>query len=163
MALRDIYLANLSLGMSNRKISNVQFRVTTAHGQEYINALTQTLKDGTALGLMLLSFEDLSAGNLIKKGVALETEDDAADYPAPDQFVFPYDKFGVSFQAGFDNYQLTIPGRDDTKVTVASDGVTVLLTDGATTEVENFVSRFNGMVLGKNGTQGTVTNIKIVS
>ena len=161
MALVDQYHAFVKFGDSRQKITEVRFRVPTTEAQTYINALTQILKDATEVGQMLLSFEDLSAGTMIGKGVELVTIDDAAAFPAPDDNVYNFDKLLVSYKASGVGYNITIPSRDDDAYTVATDGVTVILADGAA--VEDFVTRFNALVLSKYGVQGTVEEITVVS
>lgn len=164
MALQDTYWAKVTLGMSNRKSSTHRLRVTSTAGNAYIAAVTQTLKDATDLGQYLLSVEDLSAGTLIAKGCELSTEDDAADYPAASAKVWAFDKLSISYHAGFDNYNVTIPGRDNTKFNMGPDGVTVIATGtGSTTETANYVTRFNAVAVGKNNTDGTFDDMYISS
>lgn len=164
MALKDFYVASVHLGMSNKKIAVWQQRVASTAANAYIAAITQTLKDATALGQLLLSIEDLSLGTLISKGVGLQTFDDAADYPAPDAGVYAFDKFGTSYAAGFDNYHNTIPARDMSVVAVGPDGITLIISGGgATTEVTNYVSRFNAVALGKNDGAAVVSEMQVVS
>lgn len=156
MALQDTYVAKVTLGMSNRKSSTHRVRVSSTAGNAYIAAVTQTLKDATPLGQYLLSVEDLSAGTLISKGVELATEDDAADYPAYNDKVWAWDKLSISYHAGFDNYTVTIPGRDNTKYNVSQDGVTVIANGaGSTTETSQYVDRFNAVAVGKNNVDAT--------
>lgn len=163
MALKDFHIAFVSLGMSNKKISTWRQRVTPVSATAYFGAATQTLKDGTPLGQLLLSVEDLSTGVLIAKGVYLSTEDDAADYPSPDAGVYAFDKFGTSYKAGFDNYHNTIPARDMSKVQVGPDGITLLIEgDDATDFVKDYVSRFNAVALGKNDGAAAVTEMQVV-
>lgn len=164
MALQDTYWAKVALGMSNRKSSTHRVRITAASGNAYIAAITQTLKDATDCGQYLLSVEDLSAGTLISKGVELKTEDDAADYPLPDAKVWAFDKLSISFHAGFDNYGVTIPGRDNTVIHIAADGVTVDSSGGdATTEVTQYVTRFNAVAVGKNNVDATFDKMYVSS
>lgn len=165
MALVDRYIGKVTLGMSDRRISTFEVRLKPDKAQLYINEVTQTLKDATEVGQLLLSIEDLSKGTLISKGIELKTLDDAADYPAPTAEVYAFDKLGVSFSAGFDNYQITIPARDEAKYVVGPDGLTVILTEagGGTAEVEQFVERFAAVCLGKNGSAATVSQIRVVS
>jgi len=164
MALQDTYWAKVSLGMSNRKSSTHRVRVNSTAGNAYIAAISQTLKDATDLGQYLLSVEDLSAGTLIAKGVELTTEDDAADYPLPDAKIWAFDKLSVSFHAGFDNYTVTIPGRDNTKIHISADGVTVDSSGAdATTEVTQYVTRFNTVVVGKNNVDATFDQMYVSS
>lgn len=160
MALVDQYHAFVKLGDSRQKITEVRFRVPTDVAQIYINALTQILKDATEVGQFLLSIQDLSAATMMAKGVTLETVDDAAVFPDPQSSIYNFDKLMVSYTAQGFNYNLTIPSRDDTNYDVATDGVTVDLTAGT---VDDFVSRFNALVLSKYGVQGTVTEITVVS
>lgn len=162
MALQDEYIGKVALGMSNRKSSTHRVRVKPAEGNAYIAAVTQTLKDGTPLGLYFLSVEDLSAGTLIAKGVELRTEDDAPDYPPANDKVWAFDKLNVSYQAGFDNGTVTIPGRDNTAYNMGPDGVTVIATGtGSTTKTADYVTRFNNVVVAKNNVDATFTRMWI--
>lgn len=161
MALQDEYVAFVSFGMSNRKSSTARTRVKANDGNAYIAAITQTLKDATPLGLYLLSVEDMSAGTLIKKGVTLSTEDDAGDYPAADAKVWAWDKLNISYQAGFENGTITIPGRDNTKFTMSENGVDVQIGATATTEVANFITRFNAVAVGKGFVDATLSRMWI--
>lgn len=164
MALQDTYWAKVSFGMSNRKSSTHRVRVNSTAGNLYVAEITQTLKDATPLGQYLLSVEDLSAGTLISKGVELATEDDAADYPAASAKIWAFDKLSISYHAGFDNYTVTIPGRDNTKFNVGPDGVTVIASGtGSTTETSQFVSRFNAVAVGKNNVAATFDNMYVSS
>jgi len=156
MALLDTYIGKVTLGMSNRKSSTHRLRLNSTDANAYIVALTQTLKDATDVGQYFLSVEDLSAGTLIAKGVELSTEDDAADFPAADAKVWAWDKLSIAFHAGFDNYTVTIPGRDNTKYNVGPDGVTVIASGaGSTTETSQYVTRFNAVAMGKNNAAAT--------
>lgn len=161
MALEDFHYAYASFGDSRGKSATVSIRVTAADANAYFGAVTQTLKDATDVGQMLLSIEELSAGNLLGKGIRLWTEDDAANYPSGDAGIYHFDKVTVHYAAGFDSYTLTIPCRDETGYTVAADGITIV--DGLADDWEDFYTRFNGLVLGKNGSQGTVTKGRISS
>lgn len=161
MALTDFHYAFIKLGDSRGKTTEVRFRVTAANANAYWSAATQILKDGTAVGQLLLSVEDLSACSMMGKGVQLVTEDDAAVFPAPNDDVYIFDKLGVSYQAGFDNYQITIPGRDTTNYQVGDDGVTVL--SGSPQQMVDFISRFESTALAKNGQAPTVKKVVVVS
>jgi len=160
MTLVDFNYAFIKLGDSRRKTTTVRFRVTNAESLEYASAVTQILKDATTVGQLLLSVEDLSACSMMGKGTELITMDDAVDFPSPDSDIFLFDKLAVHYNSGFDNYQVTIPGRDSTNYTMESDGVHVNLGLGL---VDEFVTRFNGCVLAKNGGAATVTEITVPS
>ena len=160
MALEDFHHAYIKLGDSRRKTTEVSFRVTAASAAAYFGAVTQILKDATPVGQLLLSVEDLSACSMMGKGVSLITKDDATDFPDSDSDIFNFDKLGVHYNSGFDNYQMTIPGRDSANYTMESDGIHVDMTVGL---VDDFVSRFNAVVLAKNGGASTITSIDVPS
>jgi hypothetical protein len=160
MALEDFHYAFIKIGDSRKKTTTVRFRVTAAEANEYFGAVTQILKDATDVGQLLLSVEDLSRGSMMGKGVELITLDDAVDFPGYDTDIFNFDKLGIHYNSGFDNYQMTIPARDSTNYTMESDGVHVNLTLGL---VDEFVTRFNAVVLAKNGGASTITSIDVPS
>lgn len=161
MALVDLHYAKITFGDSQQKEFTVKWRISVTDASGYFSALTQILKDATELGQLFLSFEDLSAGTFRGKGVELVTIDDAIGFPAPDDNVYGFDKLLVSYVAGGNGYHLSIPCRDDAAYSVATDGVTVILEDGAA--VEDFVTRFAAVVLSKYGAAGTVTEITVAS
>jgi hypothetical protein len=161
MALVDIHYGFITIGDSRQKESTVRFRITAAAAAAYFDALTQILKDATALGQFFLSIEDLTAGTFRGKGVQLVTIDDAIGYPAPNANVYNFDKLQVSYSAAGGNFNLSIPSRDDAVYLVATDGVTVDLTTPAA--VSDFVTRFNAIVLNKYGNDATLTEITVVS
>jgi len=160
MALVDFHYAFIKLGDSRGKTTEVAFRVTAVSAAAYFGAVTQILKDATPVGQLLLSVEDLSACSMMGKGIRLVTEDDAVTFPGYDTDIFIFDKLAVHYSSGFDNYQVTIPGRDSANYTMESDAVHVNLTLGL---VDEFVSRFNAVALAKNGGAAVVQNITVPS
>jgi len=94
------------------------------------------------------------------KGIRLVTEDDAVTFPDFDSDIFIFDKLAVHYSSGFDNYQVTIPGRDSANYTMESDAVHVNPTLGL---VDEFISRFEAVVLAKNGGAATVSSITVPS
>jgi len=160
MALVDFHYAFVKLGDSRGKTTEVSYRVSAAQAAAYFTALTQILKDATPVGLLLADTELLSACAMMGKGVKLVTEDDAAAFPGFDTDIFNFDKLAVHYSAGFDNYQVTVPGRDSAQYTMETDAVHVNPALGA---VDDFITHFNAVVLAKNGTAGTVTTITVPS
>lgn len=161
MALQDFHYAVIKLGDSRGRTTEVRFRVNVIEAGLYYNATTQILKDATEVGQLFLSVEELSACSMMGKGIVTMTEDDAVTFPLPNADVYIFDKLGVSYRAGFDNYQVTIPGRDTTAYTVSDDGVTVLTNLGD--DMEDFIDRFNAIVIGKNTLAAEVTKVTVVS
>lgn len=160
MTLVDFHEAFIKIGDSRKKVTEVSFRVTAAEATTYFSAVTQILKDATNVGQLLLSVEDLSRGSMMGKGVRLVTKDDAVDFPGFDTDIFIFDKLATHYNCGFENYQVTIPCRDSANYTMESDGVHVNQTLGL---VDEFITRFNAVVLGKNGIAAQVTTITVPS
>jgi len=160
MALVDFHEAFIKLGDSRGKITEVSFRVGVIDAGLYYNATTQILKDATEVGQLLLSVEDLSNCSMMGKGIRLNTKDDSVTFPGYDTDIFIFDKLAVHYSAGFDNYQVTIPGRNSANYTMETDGVHVNPTLGL---VDEFIARFNAIVLAKNGGAATVTEITVPS
>jgi len=160
MTLVDFHEAFVKLGDSRKVTTEVSRRVTAAEATSYFSAVTQILKDATPVGQWLLGVQDLSDCSMMGKGVRLITKDDAVDFPGYDTDIFTFDKLAVHYNAGFDNAQFTIPGRNSTNYTMESDGVHVNLTLG---QVDEFVARTNAVVLSKNGAAVTVTEITVPS
>lgn len=165
MALEDFHYGYIRIGDSRKRTTEFRVRVTSGEANAYYGALTQPLKDATALGLFFLSVEALTAGTMMGKGVVLETVDDAAVFPDQDSDIYNFDKLAVSYKAGLYNYQITIPSRKGSAYTLAADGVTVITTaPGWTAEINAFITRFNGIVLAeKTGVQGTVQKMYVSS
>lgn len=161
MPLVDVHTAFVTFGDSRKDHSTISVRVTAAEANAYFEAVSQILKDATNVGQLLLSFEDLSAGSMIAKGVALRTYDDAVVYPTPDANIYNFDKLMIHYAAGGFNYHVTIPSRDDTVYLVSTDGVTVRLDSPAA--VTQLVTRFNALVLSKYGDDATLTEIQVSS
>ena len=160
MALVDIHHAFVSIGDSRKKTSTVRYRITAAQANTYFSAVTQILKDATPVGVLLVATEALAKGNMMSKGVVLETIDDAVGFPGYDTDIFNFDKLAVHYASGMDNYQVTIPTRDTTNYTMETDGVHVNPTLGL---VDEYIAAFNAVVLGKNGVAGVVTEITVPS
>lgn len=160
MTLVDFHYAFVKFGDSRKKTTTVRYRVTAAAATAYFGAVTQILKDATPVGVLLVETENLAAGSMMGKGIELITVDDAQDFPDFDSDIFLFDKLAVHYNAGFDNYQVTIPTRDSANYTMESDGVHVNPTLGT---VDNYIAAFNAVVIAKNGTGGTVTTITVPS
>ena len=164
MALVDRWYGSISFGTSDRKIVNVEFQVDPVDAIAYEGALTQILKDATDLGAFFLSIEALSMGTLKQKGVILKTIEDTTTYPAPSVGAYPFDRLTVSVSSGVFNYSWSIPARDPSQYTLASDGVTVITSGaGADPQVVDFISRLEAIALTKYGQLANVNRIYVKS
>jgi hypothetical protein len=164
MAFVTSYYAELSLGDSRKKDTPARIRVSKADYDAYNGAANFAAALLTPIGLYFAALSLLTASTVQAYKVYQETINDTGSYPAPDDNVYNFDKINVAFRAGLDNYNITIPGRDDTAYTVSTDGVTIITTDpGWTAAVEDYVTQFNAVALGKNGTAGVVQQMYVGS
>lgn len=162
MALQNSWYAVADFIDSRGQSSSVRVRVSETDAEAWLNAADNTARASTDVGVLFIRIAALSAATLYKRYVTLEVEDDAPAIPAPDDNIYNFDKLAVSFQAGLDNYSMTIPARDDANYTVGSDGVSVILGASGTTEIQNFVTAFEGTVVAKNGGTPTVRKITVI-
>lgn len=160
MAVTSQYFAVIDLIDSRKQISTVRTRVKSADAVAWLGAANAAARDGTTVGALFASIAGLSSAVVNKKYVSLEDESDAPA-PVPDDNVYNFDKLGTSFAGGIDNYSSSIPARKDTAYNVGTDGVTVVIGAGATAETTEYITRFNAVVLAKNGQSGTVTKMTV--
>jgi hypothetical protein len=103
----------------------------------------------------------LSLGVGVKVTCGSAFVDNLAVPPDVDQYVFPFDKLGISFRADGENYVSSIPARNNANISVGSDGISVILGAGGTTEVQDFVTAFEAIVLSEELAAATITQITI--
>lgn len=164
MAYVEQFLAQMGFLTSDRKTVVVSLRVSEIEGLLWLNQLPGVLRDGTEVGLLFQAIQGMTNATLLYEGVQRHAVDDAVDYPAPSAEVYSFDKFGVSFKSGLDNYNFTIPGRKMSVVVPEADGVTIPISGaGASAEVLALVAAVNDVVLAKNGGDAVVTGLKVVS
>lgn len=164
MAWIEQFWATMSILTSDRKTVVCQWRVSEIEGLLWLNQAPGVLRDGTEVGLLFQAVEGLTSGTVLSEGVNRHSVDDTAEFPAPSAEVYSFDKFGVTFRSGLDNYQFTIPARKMSAVVPEADGVTIAITDPpASAEVLALVAAVNDVVLAKNGGDAVVTGMKVVS
>jgi hypothetical protein len=152
MAFVTKYFGEISYGDSRKKSSPSVVEVAKADYDAWNDAADFAAALVTPLGLYFAAEAALSASSVLSWRVYTEVVNDTFAYPAPDDDVYNFDKLNVSYRAGLDGYNKTIPGRDGAAYTVADDGVTVIATDpGWTAAVEAYITQFNATVLAKNG------------
>jgi len=171
MATNPQYFLNVGLAMSNDnpvskqpRVSVFRCRISTASAQAYIAAADDAARAATPAGVLMAAVDALSEGTKLSYGISYEIEDGSVAPPASDAGVYPFDKFAVSYKAGFDNYQVTIPGRNLGGVFVESDGISIVI-DPADAQVQttNFINAFEAIALGKNAVTADVTRMYVVS
>jgi hypothetical protein len=153
--------AFLRLGDSRKKTTDVRWRVADeVDGEAFFTAETDILRDATDTAQLGFKIAALSGCTVLGRGVTFIQENDAAVFPALEDHVFIFDKLLVSYDAGLDAYNLTIPGRKGSAYTVGSDGVTVIIEGaGAAAAVTEFITAFEGGALAKNGEVPNVQEI----
>jgi len=161
---RSWFMSNTNPKTRRQKVATVRWRVPEVVVSNYLAAADDAARAATAAGLLVASADALSLGVPLKVTVGSAFVDNLALPPEADDFVFPFDKFGISYRADGENYVSSIPARDDSKVTMSADGVSVIVTDpGWSAEVEEFITQFNSIVLSEEGAAATITQITITS
>lgn len=155
---------NIGFMTSDKKISVVSLRVDIAEADAWTFALPGVARDATEVGVLIAAITALTDGVKQYEEISHRSVNDAADYPLPSAEVYSFDKFGVLFKSGLDNYQFTIPARDMDEVVPEADGVTIPITGAAATPaVLALVAAVNDTVIAKNGGAAVVTGMKVVS
>jgi hypothetical protein len=160
---RSWFMSNTNPKTRRNKVATIRWRVPEVVVTNYLAAADDAARAATAAGQLIAAADDLSRGVPVKVTVGSAFEDSTAVPPEPDQFVFPFDKFGISFRADGENYVSSIPARDDANVTVGGDGISVILGDAATDEIKAFVLAFENIVLSEEGGAATITQITVTS
>lgn len=160
---RSWLMSNTNPKTRRQKVAHVHWRVPEIVVTNYNAAADDAARAATAAGLLIAAADDLSLGIGLKVIVGSAYVDNLAVPPGPDEFVFPFDKFGISFRADGENYVSSIPARDNSKVTVGGDGISVILGADGTAEVQEFVTQFESIVESEEHAAATITQITITS
>jgi len=145
------------------QVASVDHFVPAAAVTAYNAAADDTARAATLIGALLTAENDLTLGVEVSVSVGFAYVQDAALPPAVSEFVFAFDKVGVSFAADGEYYTSSIPARDNSNITLSSDGITVDTGAGASAEVTAYIAAFNAVVLSEELIAGTVANMYIRS
>lgn len=145
------------------QIASVDHYIPAAAVTAYNAAADDAARAATPLGQFLAAENDLTLGVEYKVDVGFAYVQNAAIPPAVSEFVFAFDKVGVSYTADGEYYTSSIPARNDANITLSSDGVTINTGAGASAEVTAYVAAFNTLILSEESVQGTVANMYIRS
>jgi hypothetical protein len=160
---RSWFMSNTNPKTRRQKIATVRWRVPEVVVNNYLAAADDAARAATAAGLLVAAADALSLGVGVKVTVGSAFVDNLAVPPGPDDFVFPFDKLGISYRADGENYVSSIPARNNASVTVGSDGISVILGALGTAEVQDFVTQFESIVLSEENAAATITQITITS
>jgi len=157
-------MSNTNPKTRRQKLSDITWRLPSVEITAYNAAADDAARAATIPGQLIAATQALTLGVLKKVQAGFTYIDPTAMPPAADAFVFPFDKFGISFSADGENYVASIPARNDAAVTMGPDGVSVLITDPAwSAEIAAFVPLFNANVLSEEGAAVTIQQITIPS
>jgi len=161
---RSWFMSNTNPKTRTNKVATIRWRVPEIVVTNYNAAADDAARAATAAGQLIAAADALTLGVPVKASVGSSYVDSTALPPDPDQFVFPFDKFGISYRADGENYVSSIPARKDSAVTMSADGISVIITDpGWSAEIEAFVTAFESIVLSEELAAATITQITIPS
>jgi len=159
---RSWFMSNTNPKTRRQKVATVRWRVPEVVINNYLAAADDAARAATAAGVLVAAADALTLGIPLRVTVGSDFVDNAAVPPDADQFVFPFDKFGISFRADGENYVSSIPARDDSAVTMSSDGISVIITSpGFSAQIDDFITAFEAIVLSEEGAAATITQITI--
>jgi len=161
---RTWFMSNTNPKTRRQKLATVRWRVPEVVVTNYNAAIDDDARLATAAGQLVAAADALSLGVGVKVTAGSVYVNNTAVPPGPGTFVFPFDKFGISFRADGENYVSSIPARKDSAVTMSADGISVIITDPAwSAAVEAFVTAFEAIVLSEENAAATITQITITS
>lgn len=157
----DYLMTNENPKTRRNKIATFTTRVTQVSGQAYVAAADHAARLATTIGDLITATNALSIGVMKSAGIVYRDVDDAAVAPSSSAGVYPFDKFAASLVAAGHNSQITIPARKDSAVTFESDGVSLVLADGAA--VADWVAAFQTVALSEDLAAPNVERMFVVS
>lgn len=156
-------MSNTNPKTRRQKLATVRWRVPEVVVNNYLSAADDAARAATAAGLLIAAADALSIGVPVRVTVGADFVDNAAVPPEPDDFVFPFDKLGVSYRADGENYVSSIPARNNANVSLGNDGISVILGLTGTAEIQDFVTQFESIVLSEENAAATITQITVTS
>lgn len=157
------FMSNKNPKSRRPQIASIDHYVPAAAVTAYNAAADDAARAATLIGALMVAENALTLGVEYKVDVGFVYTQDAALPPAVSEFVFAFDKVGVSFTADGEYYTSSIPARDNADITLSSDGVTVDTGAGASPEVTAYIAAFNGVVLSEEGVAATIANMYVRS
>lgn len=169
LATQKLGVFSIALYMSNKsendkpKLSSISHNVPAAAITAYNAAADDAARAATLAGALVVATLDLTRGTLAHVEAGFQYVQDATLPPTVSDQVFAFDAINSSFKAGIRFYNSGIPGRtlDPAILNLGSDGVSLDIGAGASAEVDAYIAAFNAVVLGINGSAGTIVGMKI--
>lgn len=151
------------------KQGRVDMRVSLADAQAYVAAADSAARLLTKVGLLLFAVEDLQlhpTQNIYKRGLDYGFLEIPFQKPAVDDYVYRSNKIkndisttnaGLPATAFF-----TIPAYDESKITMESNGINVVVSGlGITAEIQNLLNQVGDTWLSIYNTAGVIEEITL--
>jgi len=160
------YMSDKIPGKPTNKTSTTEHYVSAGDAAAYVAAADDAARLATNVGILIAAENALSLGVTLKVDVATSFVNSLAFPPGSEDFVYSFDKIGVSFRADGESYVSSIPGRvkDNAVVGISADGININI-DGAamTTEVSDYIEAFNTVVLSEENAAVTIVGMNVRS
>jgi len=157
----SFWMSEVNPKTKTNKVASVEYFVTAAAVTAYNAAADDAARAATLIGVLGTALENLTLGTLKSVSAGFDYSD-SFTVPAPDVFAFSFDKFLISSRDTVDNRAVTttIPARNDTNISIESDGTTV---DIAAPDMSDFVTAYEAVVLSDSGNAVNVIRATISS
>lgn len=166
MAEVAVYKAYVVVGDSAKRLGRVELQVSETDGKAFVAAADTAARSATKVGLLLSSVSNLTLDNpnaIQARGVDSSFVNDGFAYPATTLDAYLSNKLNVSYATTLGglprNLQFTIPMRDPAEYSLESNGINVVLEDGA--DIEDLVTQIADTMLSLYGSACTVTEITV--
>jgi hypothetical protein len=155
------FMTNENPVTRRNKIATFETRITGVSSKAYQDAADSAARAATTVGTLITKTNALTLGVPKSWGIKFVEVDDAATPPGSGAGVYPFDKFAAALVAAGQNSQITIPARKDSAVTFESDGISLVLADGAA--VADWISAFQTVALTEDLLAPNVERMFVVS
>jgi len=166
MAEVEVFEAYVVVGDSAKKLGRVGLRVSAADGRAFVAAADTAARSATKVGLLLSAVSNLTLDNpnaIKSRGVDSSFVNDGFAFPATTLDAYLSNKLNVGYVTTLGglprNNQFTIPMRDVAEYALESNGINVVLDDGA--DIADLVTQIADTMLSVYGTACTVSEITV--
>jgi hypothetical protein len=166
MAEVAVATAYVTVGDQTKSMGRVGIRVSEADGKAFLAAADTAARSATDVGVMLGAISNLFKGNPNtnkSRGVDIEYVNDAFAFPAITSDSHLGNKLNVFYSTTLGglprNLSFSIPMRDELEYEFESNGINVVLTDGA--DIAALVTALEATMLSLYGTAVVITEITV--
>ncbi len=156
MALINRWIASATYRDGVGRDSVVSIYVTESDAEEWINAMDETTRAATPIGVYFDKLDTMTAAALVSRTVTMQQVVDLPLNPADE--VLRGNKLAVEFLSAGRGYVITIPARNPAAYTQKPDSLEVNLTSGV---VPAFIAAFEDVAISVNGAGVDVRRIRV--